>query len=120
MRLADLQVESRDDVVLARVEGEVDLSNAGGLRTSLLEEMTNEALGLVIDLTAVRYLDSAGIHMLFELRERLHHRGQRLRLVVPPNSLIAKTLEIVGASSAIGLFATSDAALAAARGAPPT
>ena len=115
MRLAELQTESSDGVVIARVDGEIDLSNANTVRVALLEKVTNEVLGLVIDLTDVRYLDSAGIQIVYELSRRLKSRGQELRLVVRPGSLIARTLDIVKAQEAIGIVETTDAALAAVR-----
>jgi anti-sigma B factor antagonist len=119
MRLADLEVESQDGVVVVRIEGEIDLSNAGGLRGALMEHMTNDVLGLVLDFTDVGYLDSAGIHVLFELLGRLQDRGQQFRLVVAPDSQVAQTLQLVGASSMIGIFDTAGAALAATGGNKP-
>jgi anti-anti-sigma factor len=121
MRLAEVEVGAYGGVVSVRVEGEIDLSNAGGLRGAVMEHMTNDVLGLVLDLTDVRYLDSAGIHVLFELLGRLQDRGQRFRLVVAPDSQVAQTLHMVGASKTIAIFDTADAALAAtAAGKPAT
>jgi anti-sigma B factor antagonist len=115
MTLAELKIDSSDGALVARIKGEVDLSNSTRLRASLLDQMTNDALGLVIDLTEVRYLDSAGIQVVYELSERLRRRGQKLRLVVRPDSLIARTLQIVDAGRSIGIADTTDAALAAMR-----
>jgi anti-anti-sigma factor len=113
MRLADVRVEQRNRVVVASVEGEIDLSNADELGTSLATQMTNDALGLAIDLSGVRYMDSAGIQVVYELRERLRNRGQKLRLVVPADCLVARTLELVNASETLGIVDTADAAVAA-------
>jgi anti-sigma B factor antagonist len=113
MELADLQIESRDGVVFARLEGEIDMSNANRLGNFLTSHVTNDALGLVLDMTGVRYLDSAGIQVVYELSERMKRRGQALRVVVPPNSLIAKTLDLVNASDAIGVVESAHDALAA-------
>lgn len=111
INLADLFVESRNRVVVAHLEGEVDLSNAGALRASILEQIPNDALGVAIDLTKVSYLDSAGIQAVYELNERLRNRAQVLRLIVPPDSLIARTLHIVNAGSIIGIAESTDEAL---------
>jgi anti-sigma B factor antagonist len=112
MRLADMHVESHDGVVVARVDGEIDLSNAGAIRASVLQQMRNDEVGLALDLTGVRYLDSAGIQIVYELRRLLETRGQQLVLVVPGESLIKRTLDLVGASSTMAIVATLDAALA--------
>jgi anti-sigma B factor antagonist len=96
MRLADIQLEAEDSVLVARLKGDIDMSNADQLRLELTEMTPNEALGLVLDLSEVDYLDSAGIHLIHRLRENLQARGQRLRLVIPADSLIHDTLRLAG------------------------
>jgi anti-anti-sigma factor len=53
-----------------------------------------DATLVVLDLGGTRYLDSAGIAMLFRLVERFGHRRQELRLVVPPGSPIRAVIEL--------------------------
>ena len=69
MKLADLSIETRGPVLVARLRGEVDMSNAGQLRDELNAATRNDALGLVLDLSEVEYLDSAGIHLIYRLRD---------------------------------------------------
>jgi anti-anti-sigma factor len=111
VKLVDLRFEERGRVVLASLDGEVDMSNAEALRKALESNMPNDALGLVLDCTAVRYLDSAGIHLLFKLREQLRNRGQELRLVVPGNAPIADVLALADIPAAVGVADTVEAAL---------
>lgn len=96
MTLADLRVHSRQGVVYAALSGDVDMSVVHGIREELSAVTPNEALALVLDLTEVDYLDSAGIHMVHRLREGLHKRGQQLKLVIPPESMINDTLRLAG------------------------
>lgn len=96
MRLADVQFEFRDDVVIARVLGEIDMSNATDLRTAVTEAIPTTAAGVVLDLTDVEYIDSAGIHLLYRLGEVLRNRGQALRVVVPPTSPTSDSLRLAG------------------------
>lgn len=49
------------------VTGEIDMSNAG----SLADALEDSSGALVVDLTAVEYLDSAGLSVLFAHAERL-------------------------------------------------
>jgi anti-sigma B factor antagonist len=113
MTMLDLSVESQNGVVIAILDGEIDMSNAARLGASLADRVTNDAFGLALNLTAVRYLDSAGIRALYKLRERLTNRGQDLRLVVQPDSVVSKTLELVDAPKVIGIVDTTDAAVEA-------
>ncbi|MGB9184447.1 MAG: STAS domain-containing protein [Solirubrobacteraceae bacterium] len=96
MRLADLTIETKGLVVVARLRGDVDMSNAGRLRDELNAATRNETLGLVLDLSEVGYVDSAGIHLIHRLRSGLHTHGQQLRLVIPADSLINDTLRLAG------------------------
>jgi anti-anti-sigma factor len=59
----------------------------------------------VLDLSDVDYLDSAGIHFVFTLRENVRTRGQEMRMVVPTSSPVNDALRLAGAS---GLIETSN------------
>ena len=84
--LPNLTIAAEDGVVIASLTGEIDLSNATEITDALLGGVPNEALGLVIDLSNVSYLDSAGVRMLAELDHRLGWRAQALRVVAPETS----------------------------------
>jgi anti-sigma B factor antagonist len=96
MRIADVQFTTRDDAVIARLIGEIDLSNAGELRRAITDATPNDALGVVLDLTDVDYIDSTGIHLLYRLGDSLRARGQALRLVIPRDSPVDDTLRLAG------------------------
>jgi anti-anti-sigma factor len=100
--LADVHFETIDRVVVVRPEGEIDMSNASELGTAITARVPGDAAAIVLDLGAVDYLDSAGIQMVFELRERLKGRGQAIRLVVAPDSPIAATLSYADVPGTIG------------------
>ena len=110
MRLAELKVEPWNSVIYARLTGEVDMSNAEELRHDLSEMTPNGALGLVLDLAEVGYLDSAGIHLIHRLREALRARGQKLCLVIPSDSLINDTLRLAGLDWGDAVAETPEAA----------
>lgn len=91
---ADIAVDRDGPLVVARVSGEVDLTNAEQVGSELRGSVSNESAGLVIDLEAARYLDSAAIGLLFDLARRLAGRRQELRLVVPRDSPLKRTLTV--------------------------
>jgi anti-anti-sigma factor len=106
---------SGDEVIVARIIGEVDLSNAAELGAELATGVQNSALGLVIDLTATSYLDSSGIHLVFDLAERLRRRQQQLRVVVPLGAPVRRVLRIVEMDSAVPVVPTVEEAVAQIR-----
>jgi anti-sigma B factor antagonist len=111
MRLADLTVQHEGQVVVAALEGEIDMSNAAELGQAVGRAVSNQALGLVLDLTDVAYVDSAGIHVIYDLRDRLSVRGQGMRLVVTPQSPIVESLRLAGVLGAVQGAETRAAAL---------
>ncbi|HKR99274.1 MAG TPA: STAS domain-containing protein [Candidatus Dormibacteraeota bacterium] len=114
--LVNVRVETREDVQVALLAGEVDISNATRLQTDIAGIVPNDASGLVLDLSDIEYLDSAGIRMLFELHGRLSDRRQRLAAVVPEDSLIRGSLLVTEVDQALVLRPTLDEAIAAVRG----
>ena len=98
-RLSEIEFDERGGVLVARINGEVDGSNAVELGRALGERLPSSAHGLVLDLSAVGYLDSAGVELLFGLARRLGDRRQRLRLGVPASSPVRRVLEICDISS---------------------
>jgi stage II sporulation protein AA (anti-sigma F factor antagonist) len=92
--LADVRFEEQDRTIVVRIGGEIDLSNAWSVAQSIRESISNLQLRVILDLTGVRYLDSAGIRVLFDLARRLADRDQRLVLVLPPDAPIRRSLEV--------------------------
>jgi stage II sporulation protein AA (anti-sigma F factor antagonist) len=110
--LADIDVERRDSAVLARLAGEVDMTNAAHVRDELLAAVPNDVLTLVLDLGDCRYLDSAAIEVVFDLSRRLGRRRQELRLVVPEGSPLSRVLTLTDVGSVAPVHTTLDSALA--------
>jgi anti-anti-sigma factor len=109
--LAELTLRERRGVMVVRLDGEVDASNADGLRKRLLDAVSNQARGMVLDLTPTTYLDSAGVQLIVELAQRLRRRQLGLRVVVEPRTLVADVLEMVRIEEVAGSAADVNAAL---------
>ena len=110
--LAEVHEDWRDDTPIGHVDGEIDASNATMVGIRLRALVANHAFGLIVDLTATTYIDSAGINMLFVLGDELRARQQQLRLVVGPATPIARMLAVTGLDRTYPAHATIDDALA--------
>ena len=108
---ADIAVERHGGTVVGRLSGEVDMTNAGLVRDRLLDAVPNDVLALIFDLSGCRYLDSAGIEVIFDLSRRLQRRRQQLRLVVPDSSPLGRVLTLTEVNSVAPVHATLDSAL---------
>lgn len=113
---ARVELDHRDLVGIARLSGDVDISQAGSLRKQLLSAVHNDDLGLVVDLSEARYIDSVGVSLLFELAERLAGRQLRFAVVVPEEGLVRRVLTIVDLESVADVHGRLDDALRACRG----
>jgi anti-anti-sigma factor len=114
-RLARLHLEDRNDVTIAAIDGEIDLSNSAELEVAISHAVGNEALGLVVDLTHVDYLDSAGVTLLFNLARRVSRRQQEFVVVTPGDAHVREILSLSGATEALALHDTLPDALSQLR-----
>jgi anti-anti-sigma factor len=115
MTLADVRFMTRDEAVIAHLTGQVDLSNADDLARMMEEAAPNDALGIIVDLTEVTYLDSAGIRLIFRLRESFRARGQKLELIIAEGSPVGDALRLSGVRPHSLIFADIEDALVALR-----
>ena len=111
-RISGIEFDDRDGIIVASVEGEIDSSNAADLRLALSERLPATSTGLVLDLSAVNYLDSSGIQLLFDLGRRLAARRQSIRLVVPGDAPMRRVLELCAVEAVAPMDPELDAALA--------
>jgi anti-anti-sigma factor len=88
------RVERREGIHLVRVLAELDLYSAPGFERALAPlDAARERL--VVDLTACRYIDSAGFAVLIRYHRAL---GGRLSLAVAPDAPIRRAFAVAGLS----------------------
>jgi anti-anti-sigma factor len=102
-------------VEVVRLEGDIDLASARRVEERVFGAVGNEALGLVVDLSGVRHLDSAGVRLLFQLASRLERSRQRLALVVPEDSPVRRVLVFAQLDQRAPLSPTVEEAMAQLR-----
>jgi anti-anti-sigma factor len=110
--LARVEGERQGTICLVRVHGEIDLSNAHEVSSAIGMVMGQEARRLVVDLSDITYLDSAGVALLLRLAERLRARRRQLHLVVPRRSPVRRVLDFTGLPRVIPLEVRVEDALA--------
>jgi anti-anti-sigma factor len=111
--LAELELESHSGQPVARLRGELDASNANRLAAPISEFVSNHEPGLVIDLTSVRYIDSAGVRLLFDLADRLDRRQLALHVVAAVDTHVSEVLEVVALEDVASVHASLPEALEA-------
>ncbi|MFG3251333.1 STAS domain-containing protein [Streptomyces sp. NPDC048187] len=97
---------------------EIDFCNAGGLLPLIMAvvEQRRDALRLlVLDLSATRFMDSQGVHLLAAVRRGLPGTA-RLRVVAVPGGAPSRVLELSGLRRDVPVHEDLAEALGAANG----
>ena len=84
---ATVEIDRTGPVPVVRLSGEIDRANAGELEPRLLALAPGP---VVVDLTGLAFLGSAGLQVLFTLAQRC----ERLVVVAPPGAAFRRALEV--------------------------
>ena len=110
--LIGVEIEERDDdIVVARLTGELDISVAERTGQKIADAVPSSARGVVVDTTGLEFMDSSGVSMLFGLARRVGSHRQELRVVAPAGRPVARVLQIVEFDRAAPVHADVDSAL---------
>lgn len=111
-QVINLDVKSAGDGVLAvRVDGDVDTLTSPLLNSFLNEQFETNPRVLVIDMTRVQFLGSAGLAALIAAREEAGRRDVKLRLVSSSHAVL-RPLTATGLANEFDTYDDLEAALA--------
>jgi anti-anti-sigma factor len=113
--MAEVRFEREDETVVAIITGEVDMSNAATVRQQIAGSITPDDDAVIVDLSELSFIDSAGLHSLIELGTVLDERRQKLLLCLPPGSTIRRAIEIIGLPHAVSVYSDRSEAMEAVR-----
>jgi anti-sigma B factor antagonist len=110
----DLSISSdtRDEVTIVHVGGEIDVYTAPVLRERLDEHISEGRTHLVVDLTDVSFMDSTGLGVLVGRLKLVRVTNGSLQLVCSSERIL-KVFSITGLDKVFQIFASVDNALAA-------
>ena len=96
---------------VVRVRGEVEVLTAPRLADAVTSALGGER-PVVVDLTDVTFLDSAGLGTLLRVTEASEEGGEPLRLAVDENRPVVRTLQITGLEHRLALHHSAEDATA--------
>jgi anti-sigma B factor antagonist len=85
-----------------RVEGELDLLTAPKLSAAVDAILRHQDKDLAIDLRAVEFIDSSGLHVLLNAHRRLTRAGRRLAVICGPGP-VRQVIELARLGDTLGL-----------------
>jgi anti-sigma B factor antagonist len=110
----NLKVETRnvqDGVAVIALNGEVDVYTSPRLKQEMVDLLNKGTARLVVDLSAVQYLDSTGLGVLIGGLKRAREREGDLRLICD-NLRILRIFEITGLTKIFDIYRNEAEALA--------
>jgi anti-anti-sigma factor len=109
--LTQVEIEHRDEVVVARLTGELDISVAESTGRKIAEAVPSSARGVVVDMSGLDFMDSSGVSMLFALARQVGSHRQQLCVVAPTGRPVSRVLQIVEFDRAAPVREDVDAAI---------
>ena len=97
-----LQTEGEDGRVVLRLAGEIDLSNVDALEAQI-DSAIAQVQDVVIDLTAIEFIDSRGLRLLKRVSAAVDGRDGTLLVVAPVSSVARSVLDMTGMSQELAV-----------------
>ena len=105
----EVAVTWHDDVVILGVTGALDMMTAPQLTESILTSLTNSPRSVVVDLTGVEFLASAGMTVLVAANEEVADKARFG--VVADGPATGRPMRLVGVDEALTIYQTLTEAL---------
>jgi anti-sigma B factor antagonist len=104
-----------DGVELLVARGEIDIATSPRLITALNEGITDSTGPLIVDLSAVEFMDSTGLALLVRAQRRMSRRDRGFA-VVCPDGPVWRIFELTDMLGTLRVSPSRDAALTAVDG----
>jgi anti-anti-sigma factor len=105
-----IAVDRKGGLALLTVRGSIDVLTVPQLADAVLDAMSGVPTGLIIDITAVDFLSSAGMAALVTAHENIAPSGRFA--VVADGPATARPMRLVGLDQTIVMYSTVDEAAA--------
>lgn len=114
--MANLRTEVTEGILTASLTGDIDIASASELGAQIVAAVPDDARAVVVDLSAVRYLDSSGMRMLFDISERLRGGERALLVVSPEDTQVRRVLRVAALDQLVPVHDSAAGAMGALDG----
>jgi anti-anti-sigma factor len=108
--LLSWNVTEETAAVVVRVAGEIDLASEEDFAEALSDGLSRAAPVLLVDMSEVTFLGSAGLHVLLEASQDAGQRHCSFR-VAHGGSFVARVLGVAGLDQVLAVFESPELAL---------
>lgn len=104
-------IENKQDTLIVRLRGEIDLVVADNLRKELDDVLDKEASkNLLLNLKGVYFIDSSGLGVLLGRYKKVSRNGGKV-FIVSPQPQVRKILDLSGLLRIMGEYSSEEEAL---------
>jgi anti-sigma B factor antagonist len=97
----ELRIENQPDAIVVLVGGELDLLTAPKLSARLNGVIRTSATAVVLDLTGVEFMDSAGLQILLNIRRQLARTSRTLSVIC--DGQVKQVIDFARLTGALGV-----------------
>ncbi len=105
-----IEVEEKDNVMLLKLDGEVDVYTAPKLKSRLVELVDQGKFKIVVDLEQVDFMDSSGLGVLVGGLKRVRSHEGAIALICTQENIL-KIFRITGLVKVFPIFEDQDQAI---------
>ena len=98
------------------LSGELDLLTSPTLQRAVDAAVASDVELIVVDLRELEFMDSTGLHVIFQAQHRMHDTGRRFALIRGPE-VVQRLFDLTGVADALTIIDSPDELLEA-HGAP--
>ena len=80
--------KTENDMLIITASGEIDLENSGNLRQQVHEALDNNKT-VSVEMSAVNYIDSSGIAVLIESKQRAGEGSKEFKILKPSEAVLS-------------------------------
>ena len=106
----EIKIESKDDISICRVSGEITFSTSPDLRKRLIELTDKNIKKIIIDMKNLSYIDSSGMATMVEILQKVKAIDGELKLASVPDK-IKDILEMVRLKDIFDIQESEESAL---------
>jgi len=110
----NLTTTIHDQAAVVSVNGDVDAATAGALTAYLLKTLEKAWLTVIVDLSRVGFMSSAGLRVLLDAHQQSKSSGKKI-LLAAPQAGVKKVLDTSGFTRIIPCYDSVAEALEGAR-----
>ena len=100
-----------DQVIILAVKGEIDVCTSLGLMEAIIEAFAKHPEVIAVDLSELRYMDSAGLGALLQSARHIEDGGVRFAVILPLDRQLMQHPQLIGVHRSLSVYESREEAL---------